>query len=137
MKKLLFTFALLFTLIFVHAQNEIKARIEFEEAEKAFEAQNFESAIQHVSEAEKLIGSFTPKTGFLKIESLYAITDIGFWAAPTMQTRYEEVTKYMVYMNKQKADDVPAEKYSIIYEMENILKTLKLEERQSAEFLKA
>ena len=40
-------------------------------------------------------------------------------------------------MNKQKADDVPAEKYSIIYEMENILKTLKLEERQSAEFLKA
>jgi len=68
---------------------------------------------------------------------LYAVTDMGYFGASTMQPLYEEVAKYMAYLNKLKSDDVPMDKYKVVYGIEKTLKALKLDERQSAEFLKA
>lgn len=122
---------------FTQAQNDIKARIEFEEAEKAFEAEDYETAIKHLDETDKLIGKWSPKTSYLKIQSLYEVTDMGNFGSPTMQPLYEEVTKYMAYINKLNPDDVPMEKLKTVYAIEKTLKVLKLYERQSPEFLAA
>ncbi len=68
---------------------------------------------------------------------MYAITNMGNFRASTMQPLYEEVTQYMAYLNKLKSDEVPMEKYKVVYGIEKTLKVLKLDERQSPEFLKA
>lgn len=137
MRKLYTFLILIFAFTFAQAQNDIKARIEFEEAEKAFTEENYETAIKHLNQTEKELGRWTPNVSYLKIESLYAVTDMGNFGAPTMQPLYEEVTQYMAYLNKLKSDDVPMEKYKVVYGIEKTLKALKLEERQSPEFLKA
>ncbi|TDQ76603.1 tetratricopeptide repeat protein [Sphingobacterium yanglingense] len=137
MKKLLYTPILLFAFTFAQAQNDIKARLEFEEAEKAFSEENYETALKHLNETEKELGKWSPLVSYLKIESLYALTDMGNFGAPTMQPLYEEVTLYMTYLNKLKSDEVPMDKYKVVYGIEKTLKALKLEERQSADFLKA
>ncbi len=137
MKKLYTFLILLFTFTFAQAQNDIKARIEFEEAEKAYTEENYETALKHLNQTEKELGRWTPNVSYLKIECLYALTDMGNFGAPTMQPLYEEVTKYMAHLNKLKSNDVPMEKYKVVYGIEKTLKTLKLEERQSPEFLKA
>ncbi|MGA9211281.1 tetratricopeptide repeat protein [Kaistella sp.] len=137
MKNLLFTLTLLFAFTFAHAQSDIKARIEFEEAEKAFVAEEYEMALKHLNETEKLIGKWTPTVAYLKIEALHAITDMGNFGDPTMQALYEEVTKYMTYMNKLNSNNIPTEKYKAVYAIEKVLKAYKLDERQSPEFIKA
>lgn len=137
MKKIIYILFLLFAFTFVHAQNDIKARIEFEEAEKAFEAEDFEKSLNHLKEAEKLIGRWNPITSFLKIEALHAMTDMGRFADPNMMPLYEEVSKYIAHMNSLSNDDIPMEKYKKVYEIEKVLNVYKLHERQSSEFLKA
>ena len=137
MKKLYTFLIVLFTFMFAQAQNDIKARIEFEEAEKSFTEENYETTLKHLNQTEKELGRWTPNVSYLKIESLYALTDMGNFGAPTMQPLYEEVAKYMAYLNKLKSDDVPIDKYKVVYGIEKTLKVLKLDERQSSEFLKA
>ena len=137
MKKLYTFLILIFAFTFAQAQNDIKARIEFEEAEKAFTEENYETALKHLNQTEKELGRWTPNVSYLKIESLYSLTDMGNFGDPNMQPLYEEVTKYMAYLNKLKSDEVPMEKYKVVYGIEKTLKALKLDERQSAEFLKA
>lgn len=137
MEKFLCTLTLLLAYTFAQAQNDLKARVEFEAAEKAFQSEDYKTALKHLNEAEKLLGQWTPVTSYLKIESLYALTNMEYFAAPTMQPLYEEVTKYMAYLNKLKSDEVPMEKYKVVYSIEKILEPLKLEERQSPEFLQA
>ena len=137
MKKLYTFLLLLFTFTFAQAQNDIKARIEFEEAEKAFTAENYETALKYLNQTEKELGRWTPNVSYLKIESLFALTDMDDVNAPMMRPLYEEITKYMGYLNKLKSDDVPMDKYKVVYGIEKTLKALKLDERQSAEFLKA
>lgn len=122
MKKLYTFLIVLFTFMFAQAQNDIKARIEFEEAEKAFSEENYETTLKHLNQTEKELGRRTPNVSYLKIESLYALTDMGNFGAPTMQPLYEEVTKYMEYLNKLKSDNVPMEKYKVVYSIEKTLK---------------
>ncbi|TGN22534.1 tetratricopeptide repeat protein [Empedobacter tilapiae] len=137
MKKLYTFLILIFAFTFAQAQNDIKARIEFEEAEKAFTEENYETALKHLNQTEKELGRWTPNVSYLKIESLYSLTDMGNFEDPNMQPLYEEVTKYMAYLNKLKSDDVPMEKYKVVYGIEKTLKVLKIDEPQSPEFLKA
>ena len=136
MKKL-YIFILLFTFTIVQAQNDMKARIEFEEAEKAYEGKDYETALKHLNEAEKLIGKWTPLTSYLKIESLYATTDMGNAFDENMQPLYTEVEKYMDYMHKLNSSEIPTEKYKSVYAIEKELKGFKLDERQNPEFIKA
>ena len=137
MKKTILIITFVFSFTFSLAQNDMKARIEFEEAEKAFEAEDYDTALKHLNETEKLIGKWTPVSSYLKIETLFALTDTGNFADPNIMSLFEEVTKYMSYMNKMNREDIPQEKYQVVYSIEKTLKSLKLEERQSPEFLEA
>lgn len=137
MKKLYTLLVLLFAFTFAQAQNDIKARLEFEEAEKAYTEENYETALKHLNQTEKELGKWTSNVSYLKIECLYALTDMGNFGVPTMQPLYEEVTKYMAHFNKLNSDDIPMEKYKVVYGIEKTLKALKFDERQSPEFLKA
>lgn len=137
MKKLYTVLILLFAFTFAQAQNDIKARIEFEEAERAYTEENYETALKYLNQTEKELGRWTPNVSYLKIETLFALTDMEDVLVPTMQPLYEEVTKYMSYLNNLKSDDVPMDKYKVVYGIEKTVKVLKLDERQSVEFLKA
>lgn len=137
MKRLIYTLSLLFTISFSYAQNDIKARVEFEETEKAFEAEEYDECLTHIEKTEKLIGRWTPMTSFLKIEALYAITDMGNFNDANIQALFVDVSKYMTYMNRLNSDEIPTEKYKRVYEIEKILKVHKLEERQGSDFIKA
>lgn len=137
MKKIYTFLLILVAFTFSRAQNDLKARIEFEEAETAFTEENYETALKHINEAEKLIGKWTSLTSYLKIESLYAMTDMGNAFDENMQPLYMEVEKYMNYMNNLDSNEVPTEKYKSVYAIEKVLKRLKFEERQSSEFIEA
>src|SRR5690554_5004783 len=125
MKKTIYTLFVLFAFTFAYAQNDIKARIEFEEAEKAFEDEDYEKSLNHLKETEKLIGQWSPITSFLKIEALYVITDMGSYNNPNTQSLYIEAGKYMAYMDQLESDEIPIEKYKKVYEIEKILKEAK------------
>ena len=131
MRKVIYTFSLFSTFAFSQAQNDLNAHIEFEVAKKAFTEDDYETALKHLNEAEKQLGKWTPITSYLKIESLYALADMGSFGDPNMQPLYEEVTKYMAYMNKLNSNEVPTEKYKVVYAIEKTLKAYKIEERQS------
>ncbi len=60
MKKLYTFLILLYAFTFAQAQNDLKARLEFEEAEKAFSEENYETALKHLNETEKELGRWTP-----------------------------------------------------------------------------
>lgn len=53
--------------ISIYAQNDVKARIEFEEAEKAFEKNDHKTSLQRLNEAEKLLGKTNTKILYIKI----------------------------------------------------------------------
>lgn len=95
MRQILYILILFFTFTFAQAQNDLKARLEFEGAEKAFSTENYETALKHLNETEKLLGQRTPIVSYLKIESLYALTDMEDFAVSTIQPLYDKVTKYM------------------------------------------
>lgn len=139
MIKIFNTILLIFVFIWVQGQsiNELKARIEFDEAEKAFAAEHYEASIKHLDLAEKELGAWTPIVSYLKIISLHAITDMGNFANQHMQALYGEVVRYMTYLNELDNDEVPLEKYKVVYQIEKTMKSWKLDERQSLEFIKA
>jgi uncharacterized protein len=70
MMKFIYAIFLLFLSIQVCAQNDIKAREEFTEAQMAFDENNFDQALEHLNSAEKFLGVWSPKIGYLKIASL-------------------------------------------------------------------
>ena len=49
------------------AQNELKAKVEYEEAEQAFEKNDHKTSLQRLNEAEKLLGKTNTKILYLKI----------------------------------------------------------------------
>lgn len=51
------------------AQNDLKARLEFEEAEKAFTNNDFTTSLSRLNEAEKLLGKTSTKILYLKVLS--------------------------------------------------------------------
>lgn len=112
---------LLFTL--TYAQNDIKARVEFEEAENQFNENNFSEALRHVERAESLIGKWTPKVSFIKIESLNKIVDLDFLDSEDSKELISEVKLYMDYSSKQK-DKIVIEKFKVVYAIDEMLKQL-------------
>lgn len=65
--NLFYLFLFLICNISVYSQNDVKARIEFEEAEKAINDKDYTSSIQRLIEAEKLLGKTNTKILYLKV----------------------------------------------------------------------
>ncbi|MBA5792711.1 hypothetical protein H1R17_01575 [Flavobacterium sp. xlx-214] len=114
---------LILTLIFfstnIFAQNnDMKARMEFEDAETAYQSQNYNKAITHLESAEKLLGKPTSKTRYLLIISKAKIfRDYSYEYKELEDLR--ALTKH--YLDNYTTD---TEKYREIYDLSNNMKYL-------------
>jgi TPR repeat protein len=120
------------------AQDDIKARIEFEEAEKAFMEEKYEEAISYLEKTEALLGEYSPKISYVKIESLDKITDIYNYEDTNTQKLVSEVQKYLNHF-KNNSKDVVVDKYKVVYKIDENLKFAKknYDDTQTVEFKKA
>lgn len=96
--------------------NEMKAKIEYEDAETAFQNKEYDKVITYLSSAEKLLGRWTPKVSFLKIQALDIVTDYGVWSDNTAEI-YRQIKEYMKYADKN-PDKVDLDKMRELYEVE-------------------
>jgi TPR repeat protein len=100
----------------VHAQNELAARIEMEDAERAYSENRFDEALQALQKAETLLGRWTDRISHLKILTLDRLCDYGNPKSTQLAPLEAEVKKYFDYANKN-ADDVVMDKVREVYEI--------------------
>jgi TPR repeat protein len=117
--------------------NDLKARIEFEDAEKAFSEENYEQALVHINRAEELLGSWNPKIGYLKIVALDKITDYSKWDNKTEEILVH-VQKYMEFADKN-VDKIDLQKLREISIVERVIKEAKQRKiwKESANYIAA
>jgi TPR repeat protein len=100
--------------------NDMKARIEYEDAETAYQNGDYEKTITHLTETEKLLGFWTAKAGYLKIIVLDRIIDYDYYGQEwndNMTELYRQVKEYMKYANKN-PDKIDTDKMREIYAIE-------------------
>jgi TPR repeat protein len=97
--------------------NDMKARMEFEDAETAYQNGDYEKTITHLTEAEKLLGFWTAKVAYLKIIVLDRIIDYGQEWNDNMAELYRQVKEYMKYANKS-PDKIDTDKMREVYAIE-------------------
>lgn len=120
------TFLLLFCLsqITISAQsNEIKARIEYEDAEKYFSESKYTEAITHLENAQRLIGNWNHKIGYLRILCYDATTDYSEWNS-TLESIEKEVIAYMNYADKN-ANKIDSDKFREIFTIDKKVELIK------------
>lgn len=107
LQKLLFilTFMVLNTGNIFAQNNELKAKIEYEDAETAFQNGDYNKTIAHLDKARTFLGFWTSKISYLKIISTDKIIKYGHWDNQFDELK-QEITKYMKYANENsdKAD---------------------------------
>ncbi|MFP9098575.1 tetratricopeptide repeat protein [Flavobacterium sp. RHBU_24] len=108
------TLLVLFISATVFAQNDMKARIEYEDAETAFTTGDYEKAVAHLRDAEKLLGKWTPKVSYLLILSLDKTID--YENADARKLLDDEVKKYMQFAAEAK--DLDEDKFREINTIE-------------------
>jgi len=117
-KLLLIIIFIVFSTSNIFAQNnEMKARIEYEDAETAFQNKEYEKAINYLINSEKLLGKWTPKISFLKIQALDIVTDYSADWNDNMAELYQQVKEYMKYADKN-SDKVDMDRMREIYAIE-------------------
>lgn len=99
------------------AQNDLKAQIEFGKAETAFQNRSYRIALEHIKENEKLLGMYSGKVSFLKIQILEELANFKSLDDPYLTELTKEVKKYMNYADKY-PNNVPIEKLTIVYDLE-------------------
>ncbi|MES2650989.1 MAG: tetratricopeptide repeat protein [Bacteroidota bacterium] len=123
-KSLLSLLFLLAICAVTFAQNDLKARLDYDEAVKAFDAKNYELTLQHVAKVEELMG-WNPKTGFVKIQAMDKLADYTSLSNPITEKLNEAVVRYLEYTSKQNPDDVVMDKFKAVYEINQKLKTVR------------
>ncbi len=118
MKTKLLTIIMLicFTVQGFAQNNDMKARMEFEDAETAYQNQNYSKAVTHLENAEKLLGKPTGKTRYLLIlakANVFLNTE-GYEYKDLEKLR--DLSKY--YLDNYTTD---TEKYREIYDLSNVL----------------
>ena len=103
------------------SQDDLKARVEFEEAEKQFNENNFSEAIQYLEKTEVLLAKWTPKVSFMKIEAFKEMADLYDLENENTKKLTNEVAKYMDFANKQK-ENIVMEKFKVVYAIDEELK---------------
>ena len=124
MKKLLFLSAFLAVSIACFAQEELKAQIEYENAEKFFSENRFALALSALDKAEEYLGEWMPTVSYLRIMSCYmaytqnAMTIVRFTdeskniSLPSDLIR--EVEKYMAWVGENQ-DIANIDKFREVY----------------------
>ncbi len=89
----------------IFAQNEMKARIVYEDAETAFQNQEYEKTITLLTEAEKLLGKWSAKIGYLKIVSLDKFVNYEEWNDKADELD-RQVQAYLKHTEKMSSDQI-------------------------------
>lgn len=111
MKKQLFIFSILFFLAFSgKAQNTI-AKMVYEEAEEAFDKENYALALEKIEETEKILKNGNPKTLYLKIMAKYHLLKDDYAIIKSLKAD----CKY--YINKYESNDGVQDKYREVYKI--------------------
>lgn len=114
-KLLLILSFMLFSVGNTFAQNnDMKARMEFEDAETAYQSQNYSKAVTHLENTEKQLGKPTGKTRYLLILALNKNL--------TQDYEYQDLEK-LKKLSKHYLDNYTAdsEKYRDVYDLSNNL----------------
>ena len=115
-KVLLIISILLFSTNNIFAQNEMKARIEYEDAETAFQNKDFKLALSHLEKAESALGKWTAKISYLKIMATDKVIEYSEWNEELKKLK-QEVTAYMKYANTN-PENIDMERVREIYVVE-------------------
>jgi hypothetical protein len=129
MKKIFFILSLILASMAMHAQNELSARIEMENAEKAYSENRFSDALQHLDKTQELLGRWTGKVSHLKILILDRLCDYSKLKSTYFTQLELEVGKYLDYANKN-AGEVVIDKVREAYDIDKRLKNAKTEAAQ-------
>ena len=109
---------------FSQTADDLKARVEFGDAEKSFESRQYEKALQGVNATEQLLGKWTPKVSFLKIQTLDQVTLQNHYTDSTLNSALiREIKRYMDFAGKN-TDAVVPEKFKYVYGMEKSVKAI-------------
>lgn len=95
--------------------NDMKARIEYEDAETAYSNQNYGKAVEHLENAERFLGKATAKTRYLLILSLSKNLSKGYEYKDLEKLR--KLSKH--YLDNYTTTDT--DKYREIYDLSNNL----------------
>jgi len=111
---LILTFMVVSTNV-IAQNNDMKARMEYEDAETAYQNQDYQKAVTHLESVEKLLGKPTAKTRYLLILSLKKNLPVDYEYKDLEKLR--NLTNH--YLDNYETD---AEKYRDIYDLSNHLK---------------
>ena len=106
--------------ISVYSQNDLKAKIEYEEAEKAFQEHNFEEAVTRLSKSQDILGMWSAKISYLKILSLDKLANYQKFENQDTQNLSKEVKRYLDYFNKN-SDKIVEDKFKEVYRIDEKL----------------
>lgn len=113
------------------AQNDLKARIEFDEAEKAFSEDKFEECLNYANKAEVNLGIWSSKLCYLKILALDKLCNYQNLENNYTKQQRKEVGLYMAYANK-KQDKIDIDRFKIAYQIDEKIKALVKQENEIA-----
>jgi TPR repeat protein len=126
--KFIYSVIMLFFSIQVWAQNDVKAREEFIEAQTAFDENNFDVALDYLNSSEKLLGAWSPKIGYLKILSLDHMSDYSSAEHVYTSQQMNEVAKYI-----KTATNKTDERYKVVQDInKKLLLTKKIQQDQAS-----
>lgn len=135
MKTKLLTLLLMLLCLTAFAQNDLKARIEYEDAETAFAAEDYIKAITHLTEAEKLLGKWTPKVGYLMVISLDKNLDYSAPKEEILKTLRFHIDRYLKYADN---NNIALEKAKEVIAIDKILQPVekKIVYQKNTDYLK-
>ncbi len=113
MKKLLFILMVTCFSISTYAQDDMIARIEYENAEQAYNAEQYDVAITHIDKVEKKLKTWSCKVSYLKIMTLSNIVDYMDSNANYVKLE-QEVRAYMKYAEKM-GNEMDMDKFRNVY----------------------
>ncbi len=105
------------------SQGNLKAKIEYENAEQAFAEEKYEEAITSLLEVENLLNKWSPNVSFLKIQALDKTFNYDDVNDKKTKMLIAEVEKYMDFTDKNEDAIVP-DKFKTVYEIEQKVKPL-------------
>ena len=105
------------------SQGNLKAKIEYENAEQAFAEEKYEDALTSLLEVENLLQKWTPNVSFLKIQALDKTSDYTNFNDKKTKMLIAEVEKYMNF-SESNEDAIVPDKFKTVYEIEQKVKPL-------------
>ncbi len=123
MKYIKFLIATILISINSFSQGNLKAKIEYENAEQAFAEEKYEEALTSLLEVENLLNKWSPNVSFLKIQALDKTFNYDDVNDKKTKMLIAEVEKYMNFSEKNEDAIVP-DKFKTVYEIEQKVKPL-------------